>query len=189
MTGLLDTIPPLEGAVPDGTTSIRRATSSRFSRRTFVRGTAAMGVGLGLVMLGWLPPARRAYASHSGEFGYRIKPLPCPTAEGWDQTDTNCDGCAPSRVCSECCFRDPDHHKHGWHKGDFDSQGEFKLRPGDCTSSGDKDGWIWGFEGCCGCRSDLRWRCHDGYQRNAAGEFARTVCRWTQSSQVCPRCG
>lgn len=151
-----------------------RGLSFRWNRRQLLRRAFGGAVALGLVSLSYVPPARRAYASHSGNFGYRIKQN-CPGANEDDQCNP---GCSPSPVCGgmsdgPCCVESG--HKEGWHKA---NGCEWKLRPGECTNDGTKDGWKWS-QGSCGvCDQGLTYRCHDGFACNAnCGSCDNRICR------------
>lgn len=147
-------------------------------RRGFLRIALSGVVGVGLATLGILPPMRSARASHAGSYGYRIRPLPCPTepsGTSYDQTNTNCAGCCCSRICSDCCYNNSANHKHGWHK----ETSPYSLRPSDCTQSGNVDGWQWDYSSCCGCFHHNKWRCHDGHKLDSQGIPRATICMWT----------
>ncbi len=188
---LPDFLPADEGNSPRRAPRI--ASSGGSSRRDFLRVAVAAGIGGSIAVLGWLPPARKAIAGHgSGDTGYRIKPLPCPDAggappNGWDQGPTNCAGCCCSTVCGDCCQTDTSSIHYGWHRT---TGVVYKLRPGDCTSTGNYDGWIWDYGSCCNCNSYTKWRCHDGKKCDSNGNNCQnTVCKWilerTTNIQFC----
>lgn len=155
-------------------------------------------VALSLTSVNLLPPARRAYASHTnggGAYGYRIAAQSnwpnhggCPPAS---RPSASCSrGCAPSKICGTnvsdgpCCVP-PGFHKFGYHKhASFSSGNDWKLRPSQCTTSPSfTDGWLWKFNGSCGCcKGGIKYRCHDGWRLNSDGSnCCKRICRHTVS--------
>lgn len=145
-----------------------------WSRRTFLERAGAAGTALALGMLGALPPARRAWASHSGVNGegYQIVSY-CPDYAA----SHNClPGCGPSTVYGDACIEAGGHEHYGWHKGSGYSS-SFKLRPNECLG-GIWDGWLWQYGSPCGnCGNSITRRCHDGYKL-ISGSWSRSICRW-----------
>jgi hypothetical protein len=131
------------------------------TRRGFLRGAAAAGIGLGLGALGLLPPARRAYAYHeNGSDGYQIYTGACPSYAG----PHNCSpGCGPSTVHPDACHESG--HFVGWHK----NVGRvYKLRKNECVRGTGWDGWNWRYSARCGnCGGGVTYRCHDGWRCDA----------------------
>ena len=120
----LGQLPSFFGPIPTDVTRVDRHLELALpaaSRRQFLKAAMVVGMGAGMAVLGWLPPARKAMAGHPNTDGYEIKDLPCPTTggsppNGWDQTNTNCMGCCCSTVCSDCCQTDSSSPHHGWHR-------------------------------------------------------------------------
>lgn len=168
----------------DGTGRARFA----LDRRAFIKAAAATGMAAGIWMIGNLPPARRALASHAGDFGYRIKELPCPGFSCYSSGNQLCDDsiegpCCPSKVHPFGC--EDSGHKLGWHKDA--SFANWDLRPNDCPVN-EKDGWKWRVNTACGpcagCESTL-FRCHDGLHYHS-GVPENSVCKW---AIACGPCG
>lgn len=142
---------------------------AEWRRRSFLRAALLVGTGVAVQMVGLLPPARRALASHVGTEGYQIV-SGCPVG----YSDTCADPCDVSPPCADCCVTS------GHEIGYFKNTGVYQLRPNDCYPPGTGDGWTWLFSGCCaGCKSPT-FRCHDGRKSGVA-----KTCKWVIN---CP-CG
>lgn len=135
------------------------------SRRGFLRGLWAVGVGVGLAAVGALPPARRALAVNGDRIYRWATSGPCVTYA----LDHDCDPiCGPSWSSIEFCAR------HGGHPG-LHKRNRFGYywRPDRCWPPGsgrttDFDGWHWR----CG---DVVYRCHDGIY--CGRSCVNTICR------------
>jgi len=156
----------------------------RRTRRQFVRDAAAASAALGLMTLGTLPTARRAWASHAEddmapEQGAQL----CGALGSWVDND-DCDGCN-TLTCGGCCAS-TNWHKHGGSTG-------FILRPNQCDDSsavpeGNWDGWKWKVNTCCpNGRKEQIWRCHDGW-RVLPGDDEKTVCKFRTSAGTTVGC-
>lgn len=149
------------------------------NRRQLFKRTMGAAVGMSLLSLSYLPPGRRAFASHVGTNGYQIKDF-CGNDYGW----TNCSpGCGPSNVCGgvsggPCCHTESNSHYRGWHRNGGKS---WKLRPNQCVPGTGWDGWKWRYSSSCGCcKGGIKYRCHDGYNCDSNGNnCVPRVCRWT----------
>ena len=148
------------------------SSSGGFSRRSLLQRLGAAGTGLGIGMLGWLPPARYALASHPNGEGYQII-SGCPAyADGH-----NClPGCGPSTIYGDACIPEAPHIHWGWHKGSGYGA-DWMLRPNQCHN-GVYDGWVWHYHSpCSDCPNSITRRCHDGYKR-ISGNWVPSICRW-----------
>lgn len=181
----LEDVPPIRASTaPSNATYIVRQRAPRMvARRSFVKGAVAFGSLAGFTALQIFPQARHARAGHVGSEGYEIKPLPCPSGHGGD----GClPGCTDSPVRPNSCHDDSSNHKYGWHK---DNTCNWVLRPNDCVTGQDHDGWKWD-PGECGCCRDTIYRCHDGKHRDDSCNFIEpSVCRWTTHCDMNPQCG
>ncbi|MFN2589077.1 MAG: twin-arginine translocation signal domain-containing protein [Actinomycetota bacterium] len=139
------------------------------SRRQFLRGVAAAGAGVGLAVVGLLPPARRAFAAHGGVGGHKSY-IETDMVFGCPEPTGDCDpACAPSMVYSDVCRADT------WHK----AEGDYRTRPNECIGDGSADGWFWTVDTCTRCNNRTRFKCHDGCKR-IDGVFKTSICRtWT----------
>jgi hypothetical protein len=152
----------------------RREQRSGLTRLSFFQRTAALGTGVGLSVVGLLPPARNALAhTPHGNCTTTLQTLmwgSCPEASDGFGCDP---ACGPSKVRSNAC------DANGWHK----TSGEWRMRPNECKSGG-YDGWFWRRR--CGCPTGCQrtFRCHDGC-KDTAGGWAHSVCRVTSACQ-CP---
>jgi hypothetical protein len=187
MTLRLEDIAPLATASLFGDVRGRRVASrAAFSptRRDFLRGAAAVGVGFGLSAVSLLPTAKPALADHGA---WSIKPN-C-SGLGYAQDD-DCDGCdlPGSPFC--CCSG-----------GFYDDSGcDKKHRPDECETGTGYDGWKWSTgqccffncNPCCTCTVNREWRCSDGWKRNDCGvpynaTTDKRICRYVVSSgTICP---
>ena len=165
---------PMSGP-PPGAPVRRRRDAERFryvpapTRRGFLAGVVAAGVGAGVAALGVFPKARPALADPTpGQYGYRIYPNGCPPYAG----DAECEpGCGPSQVLADTC--EPSGQYYGWFKN-RPAEG-YRLRPGNCWAG--YDGWTWGHNGRCGnCNTSINYRCHDGYKLIGGGWYPK-ICR------------
>lgn len=180
-------IPPLNGPRPAGAARMRRrpppdrpepGAGPRPRRRSVLGGLVAAGGSLGLNALGVFGPVRQALAE-----GYSIRTGYYdiyPTCPGYAH-DAECSpGCGPSLVCASCCRTSGS--RKGFHHSSVSKSG-YKLRPGQCYSGG-WDGWKWAYAHACGnCRTSVTWRCHDGWKKNSAGAYYKTICRWAVACQ------
>lgn len=181
MTLALEEIVPFsEAPEPPRKTNRRRLsqeTDVGLTRLSFFQKSAALGTGVGLSILGLLPPARDALAHvPHGNCTTTLQTLmwtgspTCPEAsQGF-----GCDpACGPSKVRTNAC------DGNGWHK----TSGNWRMRPNECESGG-YDGWFWRRR--CGCPTGcLRtFRCHDGCKSTAQG-WAHSICRVTSACN-CP---
>lgn len=164
---------PLSGPRPDDAPRRRRSAegfryAAHPTRRGFLAGVLAAGVGAGVAALGVFPRARPAIADPSGQYGYRIFPNGCPPYAG----DAECEpGCGPSQVLADTC--EPSGDYRGWFKN-RPAEG-YRLRPGACWAG--YDGWRWGHSGTCGnCSQHIEYRCHDGYKLIGGGWYPK-ICR------------
>jgi hypothetical protein len=134
-------------------------------RRSFLRTVFLVATGASVQLVGLLPPARRALASHVGTNGYQIV-TGCP--QGY--SDSCADPCDVSPVCSDCC------ETSGHNVGYFKNSGVYTLRTNDCYPVTIYDGWTWTHNsgtGCCsGCKNPT-FRCHDGRKSGVA-----KTCKW-----------
>ena len=138
------------------------------TRRGFLAGVLATGVGAGVAALGVFPKARPALADPApGQYGYRIY-QGCPPYAA----NAECEpGCGPSQVLADTC--EPSGQYYGWFKN-RPAEG-YRLRPGACWAG--YDGWTWGHNGVCGnCRQHTEYRCHDGYKLIGGGWYPK-ICR------------
>ncbi len=167
MTLDLATVVPFHGPQPIGAERRPQSRVSAVDRRAFLRHLVGVGMLVGLNVLGFLPPARRALADHADD----DMASSCSGLGSWVDND-DCNGCNRS-PCSDCC-------DSGWHK----HTGIYQLRPDECDP-GNYDGWYWTYAPCCwnGCQNQ-KWRCHDGYKNGQP-----TICRTrTQASCNCSIC-
>lgn len=156
-----------------------------YDRRDFLRLIGAAGVGTGVALLGWLPPARRALATHSP---YSL----------WEHcADINyggCDGCLTTDSVVSSAYCAGDH----WHRHDSVASGttvtEYRLRLSSCTGNSSlyagRNAWRWTVSACCNGRSGRRYRCSDGQVRvcrdGSCGTWSNTVCpRQIDSGTAC----
>lgn len=157
---LFDTLPPLQGAWPEGQPARKKSGEHRgFDRRGFVKRVVGTGMALGLSSLTVFPPAR-AFAD-----GFDIYNS-CPSYAA----DHGCSpGCGPSVVRNAAC------DSRGWHEntGCF-----YKSRYNQCYG-GWADGWYWRPSGCSPCGSArTSYRCHDGRTcPDNCGNCYYTICR------------
>lgn len=165
---------------PVGAPRVRRSHGlllNSFDRRQFLRAVGAAGVGTGLVLLGWIPPVRRAIAGHQ-------------TYSIWDHcADIDYGGCygclqTDSDVDSGYCA------SNNWHRHDSVSSGgqttDYAVRLESCTGNSavypGRNAWKWTVSGCCGspARHSRRWRCSDGKFRTcisgSCGNWVNSVC-------------
>lgn len=162
------------GAPPPGTPMRRRREAERHryaeppTRRGFLAGVLAVGVGAGVAALGVFPKARAALADPApGQYGYRIYTA-CPPYAAGHQCEP---GCGPSQVLADTC--EPSGQYYGWFKN-RPAEG-YRLRPGACWAG--FDGWTWGYNGPCGnCGQHTLYRCHDGYKAIGGGWYPK-ICR------------
>lgn len=162
------------GAPPAGTPMRRRREAERHryaeppTRRGFLAGVLAVGVGAGVAALGVFPKARAALADPApGQYGYRIYTA-CPPYAAGHQCEP---GCGPSQVLADTC--EPSGQYYGWFKN-RPAEG-YRLRPGACWAG--FDGWTWGYNGPCGnCGQHTLYRCHDGYKAIGGGWYPK-ICR------------
>jgi hypothetical protein len=155
-----------------------------WNRRTLLQRAGAVGVALSVGMLTNLPPARRAWASHTGTPGQGYQILDhCPN-NGSNDNDNCLPGCGPSTVYGDACIDVGAHEHWGWHKGSGCCGPMWKLRPDECAvGSTAWDGWIWGYSPpsgnpCGGCANRIVRRCHDGWRCDSAGNnCSRSICR------------
>lgn len=152
------------------------------TRRSFIKGTIAAGVGFGLATVALLPPARRAFATHGD--GYEIKQLPCTSSH---ETDNCHPGCAPSTVYANACIEDSTNHNYEHHKANGCT---WTLRKDQCMSGTTYDGWKWFFgDANCGCCSEITYRCHDGWNCDSnCANCSKSVCRWVTACTLIPNC-
>lgn len=139
-----------------------------WNRRALLQGAISIGTGVGLSVVGLLPPARTARAD-----GYDILNR-CPRPNNHD-----CEpGCAPSKLCWDCCrytggtrCTDP-----AW----FKNNGNYRIRKADCWPGHRHwDGWLWKYNRTCGCcRGGVTYRCHDG-KKKIRGRWYKRICRST----------
>lgn len=143
------------------------------SRRDFLRGAGAVGVFVGLSVVGFLPPARRARADHPDD----DIAGGCQGASYAENDD--CLGCNTDETMACCCA------SSGWHRHDGTT---YFLRPDQCDPN-NFDGWKW-FHGSCCClvgRKDQTWRCHDG-KKMVNGSPVNSICKQLLSSGSCVKC-
>jgi hypothetical protein len=178
----LDEIVSLDGPPPNHGRRIRRSgTRAPYAptRRDLLKGLLVGSAGLGLAVLGILPPARRVRAD-APEGGWRIWDG-CAGLGTWVNND-NCNGCNERLFC--CC------NSEGYHLGPA-SGCKYKFRPNTCKD-GVYDGWTWQVADCCpvsgcgtGCTRSYRnrkWRCSDGYFRSTcSAAWVPSICRWVVS--------
>jgi hypothetical protein len=155
---------------------------SQMDRRTFMQTAGAVGIGVGLVIVGAPPPARRALAHHGVK--YDIKDRPCPTGGGpggigdFYEDNPACEPCGPSTVYPNACETTFGQHYIGYHK----DNANWNLRPGECVPNSDfYDGWLWHVGQTCGtggCTDWVIYRCHDGYKILSGGGTDESVCKW-----------
>ena len=150
----LDTPPP-DAAPRPRPRRVRRRSPLMPTRREFLKGTLAVGAGIGIAALGIFPPARLARASNHRQIwdgrdhGFNHE---CDGLGTWVLND-DCAGC--NRPRKHCCC-----NSEGYHKSDGTN---YKVRPNQCKD-GVYDGWLWRTSECCGnSRKNQRWRCHDGW--------------------------
>lgn len=147
----------------------RETFRASLTRRTLLHRTAAIGAGVGLSVLGVLPPARKASAACTTTLETKIFG-DCPQSV----SGTCSPACGPSTVYSDVC------DASGWHK----TSGNYRMRPNQCETGG-YDGWFWR-AGPCGCPTGCKvnFRCHDGCKL-ISGTWHNSVCRH-RSSCICP---
>ena len=133
------------------------------SRRGLLRAAFTTAMGVSLASVGVLPPARKAWA----ETYYNIKST---CYAGYDGPCSK--PCCCSYYCTECCITWSDPNK-GFHINDGWG---YVLRPDECPSGTDYDGWKWSVSSCNGCGT-RRFRCHDGW-KYSSGQWKRSICPW-----------
>jgi len=173
----LSQLPRYDGSCPAGAIRVDRKGSIGsvgISRRSFIGGAVAVGIGVGMATLGVFPPAKRALAHHGAM--YQIKPLPCPGyyQPGWQDCVKDC---GPSCTYPNAC--NTSGHYTGYHKNDGTN---WTLRPNECLSGTGFDGWTWRVEQDCGisgCNDWVKFRCHDGHKIGAScpGYADNSVCK------------
>ncbi|GAA2639058.1 hypothetical protein SMC26_40775 [Actinomadura fulvescens] len=177
----LSNIPTLDSAPQDAVPAGRRFAHDpqAWGRRGVLRSAVAIGTGLGISTLGLFPFAREASAARDG---YQILNR-CPSYAG----KHNCSpGCGPSPSCYDCCrfTGRTTCTRPGWFKV---QRNKYKLRKNDCVRGKGWDGWNWRYDKRCGCcRSNVTYRCHDGYKR-IRGSWKPRICR-TVIACNCPFC-
>lgn len=178
----LDDVPQLRGQSPRRREPLGRmkVPLGAMRRRTFLRGAAVAGAGIGMAALGLLPPLRRAQASHAP--AYQIEPLPCYMSTWYQSHGGTCNRpCGMSTIYPGSCIDgDPDGHNYGFHRG---PNQDWDLRPGEC-STGSWDGWKWKVhEGCGVCDQNTVFRCHDGWNLQL-NPNDKSVCKWRVNCDV-----
>lgn len=155
-----------------------------FSRRSFVKATAAVGMGLGLSTVAAIPIARRANAHHKDEYDMFLNGFMdyCPDGDDWyDNHGNSCDvPCGPSEVYPWACVEDagPDFH---WHK-DHSYPNNWALRPNVCATEDESpdtsDAWRWKVnQSCGGCSNSALFRCHDGFKNYQQFGHDKSICK------------
>jgi hypothetical protein len=157
-----------DGSVVDRLAQKRRSgglLSDRINRKQFLRLASAAGVGVGLAVLGWLPPMRSAHAGHTT---YSIWST-CPFDYGSAPPCQACFGNASSQFCAP----------NGWHRHDTSGGYDYRVDVDECQG---RNAWKWTTLGvfCCNGRWGRKYRCSDG-QRRPAG---CTSCAWRNTT--CP---
>jgi hypothetical protein len=139
-------------------------------RRSVLKTGIAIGGAVGLSVLGLLPPARKALATHG--VSYEIKPLPCDNFQ--ESLPLTCAvPCGDSMIFSGACVLDTTHHRYGFHK----DNANWNLRPNDCSNTANKwDGWKWAVSPCEGCHV-VHFRCHDGWKVEPGNDI-KSICKW-----------
>lgn len=169
----LEDVPPLHGPRPERMVSVRRPRArpwGTLTRRVFLTRAVGVGVGTGIALVGLLPPARRAGATHKLVDGSASRILNfgtygCANVSFYNfNVDSACnEACGPSDVHTSACFTSGTWS--GWHK-DHTTGSTWTLRPDECAPEDDfADGWKWIVENPCGCSSGngrSQFRCHDG---------------------------
>jgi len=179
--------PPESGEARPSTVLATSVAVTPRSRRDFMRVIGAAGVGIGLAAVGWLPPARRARASHAGTDGYQI----ADSCWYGGYSDSCSDPCHSSPICGHCCQTDSSAHKYGWHR---DTGSKYRLRKDQCTDSDsgstDWDGWKWQFSGCCAGCTNPWFRCHDGRycSDGTLSTCGPTICKWITTCACTSSC-
>lgn len=175
---------PPKSAGPSTTLFSRSAVAAQRSRRDFMRVIGAAGVGVGLAAVGWLPPARRARATHAGDDGYQIS----QSCHYGGYSDSCSDPCDASPICGHCCQTDSSNHHYGWHRN---TTVKYRLRKNECAPGDTYDGWKWQFMGCCAGCTNPWFRCHDGRYcwDGTLSTCGPTICKWITTcpcQSACP---
>ena len=160
---------------PEGFALVREKRPMQLTRKTFLKGTATVGIAAGVGLLNLFPGARRAQAHHGVK--YEIKALPCPDYAFYD-TNPVCLPCGGNTVYSGACIWDTSEHYFGYHK----DNANWELRSDECTNAG-HDGWIWRADGThcgiAGCQDWVKWRCADGWKLNDNGtHLDKSICAY-----------
>jgi len=148
--------------------------TNELSRRQFGKVFGVAGMGLGLTVLGWLPPmTRKACACHT-------------TYTVWDDCAGidygGCNGCCNvcgSDVGSGYCCNDSGATGYKWHRHDAVNNVDYAIRLSSCI---DRNAWKWTIGSCCNGRRNRRYRCSDGKYRYCSSQGCTG---WYNS--VCPR--
>ena len=200
MTIDLKEVPSIYGPRPADSRRINRAGPllselTRGSRRAFLASAGVASAWVGLSVVGLLPPARRAWATHK---------LPDATFYNWDTN--GCPGFSwysnHGETCAEACG-DSDIHPNacfdtgtwaGYHRDHSSGSGtEWSLRPDECPKSTADDGWRWKVPSPCNslegptCNNNSLHRCHDGYHNHGTGsnpDWVNSICRKKMSCDV-----
>jgi hypothetical protein len=134
--------------------------SDRFNRREFLRMTGAAGMGIGLAVLGWLPPMmRRACACHTT---YSVQDNCSGVSYGQSGDCAACCTTCPSVVGpGYCCEQDGQPGKN-WHRHGQEGNTDYSVRLNSCSGG---NAWRWTVHFCCDDRDEAEWRCSDGRYR------------------------
>lgn len=148
---------------------------TELDRRRFLRLAGAAATGVGLAVLGVLPPMRKAKAGHTT---YDIWNLPCnSTVTGYYNNLGACASCGPSDTDPGFCA------SNNWHRHDTVAVGggffvQYDVRENSCNT---RNAWKWKKTACCSGRKSRVFRCSDGRRRvdppdAPPGDWVPTVC-------------